>query len=79
MLMNRTMPEALRLQTMNLTEHSALMLANVSGNFLIEDCEFINSVYSVVNGPTSGSGSEATTITTSSASNNHIVVKNKYA
>ena len=51
------------------------MLANVSGNFLIEDCKFINSVYSVVNGPTSGSGSEATTITTSSASNNNIVVK----
>ena len=51
------------------------MLANVSGNFLIENCKFINSVYSVVNGPTSGSGSEATTITTSSAANNNIVVK----
>lgn len=51
------------------------MLANVSGNFLIENCKFINSVYSVANGPTSGSGSEATTITTSSAANNNIVVK----
>lgn len=52
------------------------MLANVSGNFLIENCEFINSVYSVANGPTGGSAGEATTITTSAASNNQIVVKN---
>ena len=35
------------------------MLANVSGNFLIENCEFINSVYSVANGPTGGSAGEA--------------------
>lgn len=52
------------------------MLPNVSGNFLIENCRFINSVYSVANGPTGGAGSEATTITTSSATNNQIVVKN---
>ena len=52
------------------------MLANVSGSFLIENCEFINSVYSVANGPTGGSAGEATTITTSAASNNQIVVKN---
>lgn len=52
------------------------MLANVSGNFLIENCKFINSVYSVANGPTGGSAGEATTITTSAASNNQIVVKN---
>ena len=52
------------------------MLPNVSGNFLIENCRFINSVYSVKDGPTGGAGSEATTITTSSATNNQIVVKN---
>lgn len=52
------------------------MLPNVSGNFLIENCKFTNSVYSVSNGPTSGAGLEATTITTSTAANNHIVVKN---
>ena len=50
------------------------MLANVSGNFLIENCQFSNGVYSVANGPTSGSGSEATAITTSSATNNNIFV-----
>ena len=52
------------------------MLPNVSGNFLIENCRFINSVYSVKDGPTGGAGAEATTITTSSATNNQIVVKN---
>ncbi len=52
------------------------MLPNVSGNFLIENCNFTNSVYSVSNGPTSGAGLEATTITTSTAANNQIVVKN---
>lgn len=52
------------------------MLPNVSGNFLIENCRFINSVYSVKDGPTEGAGKEATTITTSFADNNQIIVKN---
>lgn len=52
------------------------MLPNVSGNFLIENCRFINSVYSVKDGPTGGAGKEATTITTSTATNNQIIVKN---
>ena len=54
------------------------MLPNVSGNFLIENCRFINSVYSVKDGPTGGAGKEATTITTSTATNNQIIVKKQY-
>lgn len=51
------------------------MLANISGNFLIENCSFTNSVYTVINGPTSGAGSEATVLTTSLETNNHLVVR----
>lgn len=52
------------------------MLPNISGNMLIEDNKFINSVYSVTNGPTGGAGSEATSITTSEDNNNKLVVIN---
>lgn len=51
-------------------------LANVSGNFSIENCIFENSVYTVKDGPTDGAGNEATTLTTSDAKNNQIVIKN---
>lgn len=51
------------------------MLPNVNGNFLIKNCSFINSVYTVANGPTGGAAGTATSITTSDAANNQITVK----
>ena len=50
------------------------MIPNAGGKMLIDNCKFINSVYSVLNGPTGGSGAEATVITTSGAANNDITV-----
>ena len=50
------------------------MLPNISGNVIIQDNEFVNSVYSVANGPTSGSGGEATCITTAKPSENDNLV-----
>lgn len=52
------------------------MLSNSSGNMLIENNKFINSVFSVANGPTSGAAGDATSITTSTATNNHLVIRN---
>lgn len=52
------------------------MLPGVSGDFTVENCKFVNSVYSVKNGPTSGAGSEATCITTSKEANNNIKIFN---
>ena len=52
------------------------MLPSCSGNMLIENNKFINSVFSVANGPTGGAGGDATSITTSAAANNHLVIRN---
>lgn len=46
------------------------MLPNISGNVSIKDNVFTNTVYSVANGPTSGSQGEATCITTADKSTN---------
>ncbi|MDO5043316.1 MAG: hypothetical protein Q4D92_07385, partial [Slackia sp.] len=43
------------------------MFPSINGKVTIKDSNFKNSVYSVANGPTSGSGAEATCITTSDA------------
>lgn len=51
------------------------MIPSASGNMLIENCNFINKVATVRNGPTSGAQSEATSLTTSKAANNKIVVR----
>ncbi|MDO4664514.1 MAG: hypothetical protein Q4A59_06485, partial [Erysipelotrichaceae bacterium] len=52
------------------------MLPGISGNMLIENNKFINSVYTVAGGPTSGAGPDATSITTSTATNNQLVIRN---
>ena len=54
------------------------MLPNVSGNFIIENCTFTNSVYTVLNGPTGGAGATSTSITTSASANNQIQVRSNY-
>lgn len=52
------------------------MLSSASGQVTVSGCNFQNSVYSVANGPTSGSQAEATCITTSQAANNNLTVLN---
>ncbi len=51
------------------------MIPSASGNMVIENCNFINKVATVHDGPTSGAQKEATSLTTSKAENNKIVVK----
>ena len=52
------------------------MLSSASGKMTVEGCHFINSVYSVQGGPTSGAQAEATCLTTSSATNNQLSIIN---
>ena len=52
------------------------MLPGCSGNMLIENNKFTNSVFSVLDGPTTGAKNEATSITTSAEANNHLVIRN---
>ena len=56
------------------------MLPDISGNVTIQDNVFVNSVYSVVDGPTSGAGAEATCITTAqpSANDNFVITGNTF-
>ncbi len=56
------------------------MLPSISGNVTIQDNKFVNSVYSVANGPTSGAGAEATCITTArpSANDNFVITGNTF-
>ncbi len=56
------------------------MLPNISGNVTIRDNVFVNSVYSVADGPTSGAGAEATCITTAapSANDNFVITGNTF-
>ena len=52
------------------------MLPSISGNMLIENNKFTNSVYTVAGGPTGGAGPDATSITTSASTNNKLVIRN---
>lgn len=52
------------------------MISSASGSMNVENCSFTNSVYSVLNGPTTGAQAEATCVTTSSSANNHLVFTN---
>ena len=52
------------------------MLSSINGNVTIQDNEFVNSVYSVANGPTSGAQAEATCITTADADVSGISITN---
>ncbi len=50
------------------------MLANINGTVSITDNEFVNSIYSNNSGSTSGSGEEATCITTAKADVNNFTI-----
>ena len=50
------------------------MLVNISGDVIIQNNKFINSVRTVLNGPDTGAKEEATTITTSSIDKHNFII-----